>query len=181
MPGGDGRGGSLITCKACTTHNVPAAKVTEVELNPASIAGDFCTKRRQSVIILALRITSDIRLALNRSTNRVATRYARSHPAELERSASAWSVSCRSPQELSLSSQSLLRFSCWDDDLERDFAPAELRIEQLRIYIAMLHPSHSRSEGAHLRSSIVELNRLVELRRDILAKRAKPLQTNRAA
>jgi hypothetical protein len=66
-------------------------------------------------------------------------------------------------------------------DLERDIARAELRIEQLRIYIAMLHPSHRRSEGAHLRSSIVELNRLLELRRDILATRAQRLQTNRAA
>jgi hypothetical protein len=67
------------------------------------------------------------------------------------------------------------------EDLERDIARAELRIEQLRLCIAILHPSHRPSEAARLRSSVVELNRLPELRRAILAKRAEPLQTHSAA
>jgi hypothetical protein len=45
-------------------------------------------------------------------------------------------------------------------DLEQRIARLQLRIEQLRIYIAMMHPAHRSAEAASLQAAIRELNDL---------------------
>ena len=46
------------------------------------------------------------------------------------------------------------------NELEQQIARLELRIEQMRIYIAMLHPSQRSAEAANLQSEIQEFNKL---------------------
>ena len=61
--------------------------------------------------------------------------------------------------------------------LDRQIARLQLRIEQLRIYIAMLHPSQRSTEATHLKSAIQELNTLTASHTE----RQKALQTPAAA
>jgi hypothetical protein len=42
-------------------------------------------------------------------------------------------------------------------ELEERIARAQLRIEQLRIYIAMMHPAHRSAETASLQAALNEL------------------------
>jgi len=52
-----------------------------------------------------------------------------------------------------------------DMDLEWQISRAEMRIEQLRIAIAMLHPSQRTPETQGLKSLLLELERLTQMRK----------------
>jgi hypothetical protein len=65
-------------------------------------------------------------------------------------------------------------------ELEKQIARAQLRIEQLRIYIAELHPSQRAHEAPLLDSTIVELNELMQ-QRDLQLDRQRALNTAAAA
>ena len=61
-------------------------------------------------------------------------------------------------------------------ELEQRIERAQLRIEQLRLYIAMLHPSHRSHEATRLRPTILELHELME-QRDLQLDRQRALNT----
>jgi hypothetical protein len=65
-------------------------------------------------------------------------------------------------------------------ELEERIARLQLRIGQMRIYIAMLHPSQRDSAARLLRFAIVELVELTE-QRDLHIQRQQALQTSAAA
>ena len=49
-------------------------------------------------------------------------------------------------------------------ELEQQIARAQLRIEQMRIYIAMLHPSQRAHEAALLHCAVLALDELIQQR-----------------
>ena len=61
-------------------------------------------------------------------------------------------------------------------ELEQRIARTQLRIEQLRIYIAELHPSQRKHEATLLSSTLLELHELME-RRDLQLSRQRALHT----
>jgi hypothetical protein len=47
-------------------------------------------------------------------------------------------------------------------DLERQIARTQMRIEQMRIHLAMLHPSQRASEAEALEATIAEMDELTQ-------------------
>jgi hypothetical protein len=68
-----------------------------------------------------------------------------------------------------------------DMDLEWQISRAEMRIEQLRIAVAMFHPSQRTPQAQHLKSLLLELDHLTEMRRKTAVPTRAPLQSTRPA
>ena len=66
-------------------------------------------------------------------------------------------------------------------ELDQRIARAQLRIEQMRIYIAMLHPSQRAHEAMLLSSALLDLKELTQQRRDLQLDRQRVQNITAAA